>query len=511
MQTTVSLDVPIDVCHIITTLHKHGYEGYLVGGCVRDLLMNRTPSDWDVTTNASPENIQEIFDHTFYENDFGTVGVVNDSIGEQIASLPQDDVSRETLEKLKTVEVTPYRRELGYSDSRHPDQVVFTTDLSEDLSRRDFTINAMAYNPLNKELIDLHQGVQDLQKKEIKTVGNPDERFTEDALRLIRAVRFATQLGFHVSRETQESIKMFHVKLAKISQERIREEFNKIILSDQPREGLDLLKDLNLLPYVIPELLQCLGVEQNGSHVYDVYEHLLRTLQHAADKQWSLEIRLAALLHDISKPETRGWSQEKKDYTFYGHEVVGARESRKILKRLRYSKEIVSRVTLLVRWHMFFSDPDQITLSAVRRIIRNVGGGDQVWDLIKLRICDRIGMGRPKEEPYRLRQYEAMMEEAMRSPVSVRDLKINGDQIMAMFHVKPGKKIGWILHACMAETLHKPENNNFEYLVKHVSQLVEMSDQELETLYSQGKKAIDQAEEAELTEIRKKHRVGKRR
>ena len=251
-------------------------------------------------------------------------------------------------------------------------------------------------------------------------------------------------------------------------------------------------------------------MEQNGSHIYDVYEHLLRTLQHAADKNWPLEIRLAALFHDISKPETRRWSKEKGDYTFYGHEVVGAKKTKRILERMRYSKDNVSRVTLLVRWHMFFSDPDEITLSAVRRIIRNVGGSDQVWDLIKLRICDRIGMGRPKEKPYRLRQYEVMMEEAMRSPVSVRDLKITGDDIMQEFHVKPGKRIGWLLHACMRETLHKPENNNYEWLVKHVSRLNELSDEELEQLYWEGKEAIDEAEEAELAQIRRKHKVGRR-
>lgn len=515
MNTKISLDVPEPVMDVIQKISDHGYEAHLVGGCVRDLLMNRQPNDWDVTTNATPDNIQEIFEHTFYENNFGTVGVVNDRILEQIEVLKsQTDVSRETidaLEKLKTIEVTPYRIESTYSDSRHPDKVSFSNKLEDDLARRDFTVNALAFDPIKENLVDIYEGVRDLQDKIIRAVGNPDNRFNEDALRLLRAIRFATQLGFSVSRETQISIEKFHVKLKEISQERIRDEFNKIVMSNRPKDGIEMLRESELLKYVIPELMDAVGVEQNGSHVFDVYEHLVRTLQHAADKGWDLDIRLAALFHDISKPETRRWSKEKSDYTFYGHEVVGSKKTKKILQRLKYSNDIVSRVTLLVRWHMFFSDPDQISLTAVRRIIRNVGGGDRVWDLIKLRICDRIGMGRPKEKSYRLRQYEAMMDEAMRSPVSVKDLRINGDQIIEKFHVKPGRKIGWILHACMRETLHIPENNNYEWLVKHVSQLLEMSDEELESLYIQGKEAVDEAEEQELAQIRKKHKVGKRK
>lgn len=527
--STIKLAVPEEVQAITQALQDHDYEAYIVGGCVRDLLLGREPNDWDVTTNATPEEIQKIFNHTFYENQYGTVGVVNDEITDKIEEIKRDDVSRETsthsdeesannvsretlrkLEKLQVVEVTPYRTESQYSDSRRPDVIEFAQTLAEDLSRRDFTINAIAYNPQTGEVVDNYDGIQDLQAQTVATVGDASERFDEDALRLMRAIRFATQLGFNVSRETSDAIKKFHVKLSDISMERIRDEFNKILMSTSPRDGIELLREHDLLQHICPELLSAVGVEQNGSHVYDVYEHLLRTLQHAADKEWDLDIRVAALFHDISKPETRRWSKEKNDYTFYGHEVVGARVTNRILKRMKYPNEIVSRVTLLVRWHMFFSDPDEISLTAVRRIIRNVGGSDNVWELIKLRICDRIGMGRPKEKSYRLRQYEAMMDEAMRSPVSVKDLKINGDEIMEMFHVKPGKRIGWILHACMNETLHTPENNNKEFLVKHVTQLIDLPDEELETLYWQGKEAIDEAEEAELAAIRKKHKVAKR-
>ncbi len=520
----ITLTVPQEVQEIVTKLHKHNFEGYIVGGSVRDLLMNHQPKDWDITTNATPEDIQKIFNHTFYENQYGTVGVVNDEVSlkiqeieniEETSTCSEDsELNRyetlQNLKALKTIEVTPYRTESAYSDNRHPNEVSFVKTLSEDLSRRDFSINAMAYDPINQVLVDEHGGIKDLQSQTIRTVGNAEERFGEDALRLIRAVRFATQLGFNVSHETKEAIIKLSSNIKDISWERIRDEFNKILLSDKPKDGIELLKESGILEYVIPELVDCVGVEQNGAHVYDVYEHLLRTLQHAADKAWALDIRLSALLHDISKPETRRWSKEKNDYTFYGHEMAGSKKANKILKRLKYSNDIVSRVTLLVRWHMFFSDPDQISLTAVRRIIRNVGGGENVWELIKLRICDRIGMGRPKEKPYRLRQYEAMMDEAMRSPVSVQDLKINGDQLISKFHVKPGPKIGWILHACMCETLHTPENNNHEWLVKHVSQLLELEDSKLQELYLEGKEAINEAEEAELAEIRKKHKVAKR-
>lgn len=507
--TKIDLTIPEQVSRVTKQLQVSGYEAYLVGGCVRDLLLNREPNDWDVTTNATPEQIQSVFEHTFYENDFGTVGVVNDDIAAEL----ETDVSCETrkkLETIKVIEVTPYRTESAYSDSRRPDQVLFSEKLEDDLMRRDFTINAMCYNPQTQELVDMYGGVQDLQNKIIQTVGDPIERMQEDALRLMRAVRFATQLEFSVSHETSQVISDLSENLGKISNERIRDEFNKIIMSDSPKDGIELLREHNLLQFISPLLVDTVGCEQNGAHIYDVYEHLVRTLQHAADKKWPLEIRLAALFHDISKPSTRRFDKNKNDYTFYGHEVVGSRETRKILEKLKYPKDIVSHVTLLVRWHMFFSDPDEITLTAVRRIIRNVGGSESVWDLIRLRICDRIGMGRPKERSYRLRQYEVMMEEAMRSPISVKDLKISGDDLIEQFHMKPGKRIGWILHACMRETLHTPDNNNHEWLVKHVTRLQEMSDEELQNLYLQGKEAIDDAEEAELKEIRKKYKVGKR-
>ncbi len=522
--TKIDLPIPEEVSYVTKTLIESGYQAYFVGGCVRDLLLNKEPSDWDVTTNATPEQIQELFEHTFYENDFGTVGVVNDSVTEIINKLETEidydpssyeEVSDETLDLLKqkvtyetlqVVEVTPYRTESVYSDGRRPDSIEFSDTLEEDLKRRDFTMNALAFDPVSREITDLYGGIKDIQNKVINTVGDPNERFTEDALRILRAVRFAAQLGFTINKEVQDSIVTHKSSLSKISRERVRDEFTKMLLTNDPLQALFLAKDLHVLDFVSPDLSRGIGVTQNGAHVYDVFEHNVRTMQHGADKDWPLVIRLAGLFHDVSKPETRRYSKEKDDYTFYGHEVVGARVTKKALEDLKFSKKVVDKVTTLVRWHMFFSDPDQITLSAVRRIIRNVGP-DNVWDLIRLRICDRIGMGRPKEKSYRLRKYVSMMDEAMRSPISVKDLKLNGDEIMEMFGLKPGRQIGYLLKALMNITLETPENNNRDFLVQKVKEYLQLSEQELIALSEAGVDAIERAEAEEIRKIRRKHKV----
>ncbi len=522
--TKISLDIPAEVSYVTKTLQDAGYESYFVGGCVRDLLLEKIPNDWDVTTNATPEQIQELFEHTFYENDFGTVGVVNDDIVSQVTTLDEtivynpyayEEVSDETkeqlkektrLESLKVVEVTPYRTESIYSDNRRPDTIEFAKTLAEDLERRDFTINALAYDSVSQEIIDLYSGIQDLHQGVINTVGDADTRFQEDALRMMRAVRFSAQLSFTINKSVQESIQRNNQLLHKISRERIRDEFIKILNTKEPMNALILASELHVLDHISPHLSRGIGVKQNGAHIYDVFEHNIRTMQHGADKDWPMIIRLSGLFHDISKPETRRFSKEKNDYTFYGHEVVGARVTKKVLEDLKFPTKTVEKVTTLVRWHMFFSDPDQITLSAVRRIIRNVGP-DNVWDLIRLRICDRIGMGRPKAKSYRLRKYVSMMDEAMRSPISVKDLKLNGDEIMELFNLKPSKQIGYILKALMNITLETPENNNKEYLITQVTEYLKLSDKELQELAESGEKAIDQAEQEEIRKIRRKHKV----
>ncbi|MCK4386592.1 MAG: HD domain-containing protein [Candidatus Pacebacteria bacterium] len=495
----IKLKIPKEVSRVTQTLEKAGFEAYLVGGCVRDLLSDRKPKDWDITTNAKPENILELFEHTFYENEYGTVGVVSPETTK--------GVSGETLdETLKTIEITPYRLESKYSDSRHPDAVVFSDKLEDDLKRRDFTINAMAYSVSGETLVDLYNGQKDLKDKIIRAVGNPEDRFSEDALRLLRAVRLATELSFTIDNETEKAIVKQAKNLKNISQERIRDEFIKILMTDAPMDGLILTQKLGLLKYIIPELEKGMGEKQKGAHIYTIWEHNLRTLQHSADKNFPLHIRLASLLHDIAKPHTKRWHKEKKEWTFYGHDVVGKRVSREILERLRFPKQTIEIVTKLVRNHLFFSDIDKITLSAVRRIICNVGP-ENVWDLMKLRTCDRIGMGRPKEKPYRLRKYMAMIEEAMKAPVSVKMLKIDGKRLMDVSGETPGPKIGFVLNALLEDVLDDPALNTTKYLEKRAQELIKLPENELKALGEKGKEKKEREEEKEIKAIRARHWV----
>jgi len=503
METKIDLDskIPSEVSHVTETLEKAGFEAFLVGGCVRDLVMDRIPKDWDVTTNAKPEQIIELFKKTVYENDFGTVMVIN------------EDVTHETL---RQIEVTPYRTEGGYTDFRHPDQVKFGQNLEEDLKRRDFTINAMAYSASNGQCIvkDIFGGLKDIQDKTIRTVGEADKRFTEDALRMLRAVRFASELNFSISTETMESIiKNAHL-IQKISAERIRDEFTKIILSPNGSAGITMLQKLGLLQYIIPELEDGIGVDQSGEHAYDVWTHALYSMQHAIDKNYPLEIRLAALFHDIGKPKSRRRREiksardaAKKEYTFYGHEVIGARMTRKIMERLKFTRDEINLVEKLVRHHMFFSDTEVITLSAVRRIIAKIGK-ENIWALMNVRECDRVGTNK-KETSYRLRKYFAMIEEALRDPISVSQLKVDGNYLIDTLGIAPGPRMGWILNALLEEVLDDPSKNTVEHLSELVQSLNALGDGELKALGERGKEKKEALEEEEVEKLHKKHGVRK--
>lgn len=484
-------DIPVTIKNIANQLEKSGFEAYLVGGCVRDLLLNRTPKDWDFTTNATPEQIQSIFPDSFCNNDYGTVGVKNEN---------------ETNETLQVVEITPYRSEEGYSDARRPDKVTFGVSLAEDLARRDFTVNAIAFRITDGELVDLYDGINDLRSKRLKTVGNPDQRFGEDALRMMRAVRLATELGFFIENETINGIVRNAGLLQKIAIERINIEFIRIIDSNDPMQGIIFLEKLDLLKYILPELRDAVGCEQGGIHAYDVFEHLLRTLQAAADKGFSTEMRLAALLHDIGKPATRRTGGKNKHFTFFGHEVVGAKMTKVILKRLKYPRESSEIIEKLVRWHMFFADTEEITLSAVRRTITRVGE-DQIQNLLNLRVCDRIGTGRPKEQPFRFRKYKAMVDEALRDPISVKMLKINGNRIMELTGEKPSRKLGYVLNALLEEILTDTSKNEEKYLEKRVLELFKLPEAELMVLAEAGRKKQSEEEREVLRKIAIEHKV----
>ena len=536
--------IPQEVSYVTETLEKAGFEAYLVGGCVRDLLMDKEPKDWDITTNAKPDQIIGLFEKTVYENTFGTVGVVvsretnDDNVSCDLSVLQNNQNRTETFvlkdinHKLKPktciIEVTPYRTEAKYSDFRHPDEVVFSDKLEDDLKRRDFTVNAMALSSKGR-LVDLFNGIKDIEDKTLQTVGEADDRFNEDALRMLRAVRFAVQLDFSVSYNVSESILKNSNLIKKISEERIRDEFIKIIMSENPSVGIVMLQKFNLLKNIIPELEEGINCEQGGEHIYDVWNHLLHALQHSADKNWPLEIRLSALFHDIGKPKSRRFAETgtgkgktlgiqkglalkspsslKKKYTFYGHEVVSARMTKRILERLKFSKKEIELVENLVRNHMFFSDTEQITLSAVRRIITKVGK-DNIWSLMNVRECDRVGM-KKKEAPYRLRKYFAMIEEALHDPISVGQLKIDGEFMIKDIGIKPGPRMGWILHALLEEVLEDPKKNTVEYLKDKVVELDKLTDVKLRTLGEKGKEKKEDLEEEEVLKLHQRHGVHK--
>jgi poly(A) polymerase/tRNA nucleotidyltransferase (CCA-adding enzyme) len=322
----------------------------------------------------------------------------------------------------------------------------------------------------------------------------------------MRAVRIASVLNFSIDPTTQEAIGTHASELQHIAKERIRDEFTKLIDSKHPMAGMFLMERLGILREIIPEFEPAISMEQNQAHAFTVWEHLLRSLQYTADKGLPLHVKLAAVFHDIGKAYTREWSQKKKDWTFHGHEVVGARMTRSILERLKFDKITVSRVTKLVRWHMFFSDTDQITHSAVRRMVRNVGK-ENVEDLLALRRADRIGTGRPKESPYRLRKYEAMIDEVLRDPISVGMLNITGDDIMELTESKPGAHIGHILYALLDEVLDDPKKNDAEYLKKRSVELYNLDPEELAGLGRKGRETQETEDERIVDTIRAKHSV----
>jgi poly(A) polymerase/tRNA nucleotidyltransferase (CCA-adding enzyme) len=484
MKNSTKFTIPEEVKGISRGLKAAGFEAWLVGGSVRDLILGKEPKDWDLTTNATPEEIQKLFPDSFYENDFGTVGVKTETIG--------------------VIEVTPYRLESGYSDARHPDKVEWATRVEEDLARRDFTINAIALDMETGEIRDPYAGEKDIERKVVRTVGAPGDRFSEDALRMLRALRLAAELGFALDSDTQSAIGEHANLLEKISKERIRDEFIKMVMSETPAVALDMAARIGLLYFISPEFEKGIGVEQNKAHAYTVWEHLLRSLNHAAAKGYPLHVRLAALMHDIAKPHTKRMKEGQA--TFYGHEVVGARLAKKILEDLKFPKETIEKVYRLVRWHMFFSDTEQITLSAVRRMVRNVSP-ELIWDLMDVRAADRIGTGRPKESPYRLRKYHAMVEQVMRDPISVKQLVVDGADVMRLTDAPGGPHVGFILEILLAEVLEKPELNTKEYLEQRVKDLYALAPEELKKQGIAARNSNEGEEEKEVEKIKGEYKV----
>ncbi len=487
--------VPKEVKETAAMLSQAGYRAYLVGGCVRDVLLKRDPKDWDIATDARPEEIQKTFPENVYENDFGTVGIKTKS---------EDP-------RLRIVEVTTFRIESDYSDKRHPDAVRFAKTIEEDLSRRDFTINAMAINPEardkksgTEEIVDPYGGQKDLKNKVIRTVGDPRKRFEEDALRLMRAVRFAVELGFEVEPATLRAMKEHAGLLEMISKERIRDELIKIVMTPRAAEGIILLEDTGLLPHVIPELKEGVGCGQNKHHIYTVFDHNVRALNYTAEKHYSLEVRLAALLHDVGKPRTK--RGEGPDSTFYNHEGVGARMTAKIMDRLRVPKETAERVIHLVRYHLFYYNVGEVTEAGVRRFIQRVGE-EYIDDLFKVREADRIGSGVPKAVPYKLRHLRFMMEKVKRDPIHPKMLKMKGDTVMELLHIPPGPKVGQLLSVLLEEVLDDPSLNTEQYLHARVKELAVHPEKELKALAERAREKKEEFESGIEEDIKKKYFV----
>ncbi len=438
---------PQSAKHIIDILTKAGYQAYAVGGSVRDILMDRPTQGWDFTTNAIPEEILKLFPDSFYDNQFGTVGI----------KMPDTDI----------YEVTTYRSEKGYKDHRHPDVVLWGKSIKEDLSRRDFTINAIAYN--GKEFVDPYHGQEDLKNKIIRAVGIPEKRIEEDALREMRAVRIASELGFMIEPETLGAIKANAHRITDISAERIHDELLRILASPFAADGILLLKQTGLLKIIIPELDSAFAIGQKSParhHIYDVGTHSVMALKFCPSKD--PVVRLATLLHDIGKVPTYK-VDDKGIVTFYNHEMVSTKLAKHILARLRFSNKDTEKILTLIRWHQFTVDERQ-TDSALRRFVRHVGK-ENLADMLALRIGDRLGGG-AAETSWRMELFKKRLEEIQKQPFTVADLKIDGFDVMKILNVKPGPIIGKTLNDLFSEVESGKLKNERGALLARLSSLL---------------------------------------
>lgn len=525
------MEIPNEIIEITNRLGSAGFSAYLVGGCVRDLLIGREPDDWDITTNATPEEIQKVFPDSFYANKFLTVTVKTAS---ENPALTQ-------------VEITTFRQEGGYRDMRHPDEVKPAKTLEEDLARRDFTVNAMALSLTetddlqpttdNYKIIDPFNGRADIDAKLIRAVGKPEERFEEDALRMMRAVRIAGKLGFSIEEKTGEAIQKHAGLLRVIAKERVRDEFVKIIEEKNPKTSIEMLGNMKLLSHIVPELEEGIGLEQRGPHKYPIYEHNLRAVQYAADQNYPAHVRLAALFHDIAKPRTRVWDEKGNHWTFYGHDVVGAKMTYQILTRLRFNAEEAKAIANLVRWHLFSyklrrdaqyqkdlaamgedptakdiedseEDMQETSDAAIRRLISRVGR-EAIYDLVQVRICDRIATGVPKAVPYRLRHFQFRVEKTLREgeATNIKMLAVRGEDVMRELGILQSPRVGHVLNTLLEEVLDEPAKNTKEVLTARMRELNALSDEELKKLREQAQGRVTEIEEKREAEIKKKYHV----
>ncbi len=436
---------------------EKGFQAYLVGGAVRDLILKKPCSDWDVATNATPEQVMSMFKFVV------PTGIAHGTV---------------TVHFYKTeIEVTTFRTESEYSDGRHPDKIAYASTIEEDLSRRDFTMNAIAVNLRNGKICDPFGGRKDIRKKVIRTVGIPNERFMEDGLRPIRALRFASQLNFSIEKDTFSEIFKPDVqkKITSISIERFRDEFLKMLKSEKPSVGLKLMEETGILKLFIPEFEICRGCIQGdgrGFHDFDVMDHLIYACDGAPKNNY--KVRLAALFHDIGKPSCKRVIENEKEgqlYTFYNHDNEGAKITEKILRRLKFSNEEIADVSHLVKNHMFHYESSWSD-AAVRRFIVRVGL-QYMDDLFDLRVADVFGMHNNQVNLRNSTTSENILELKERiekitekqNALSLKDLCVNGKDLMDI-GIPSGKKIGVVLNELFEAVLEDPEMNNREKLLK---------------------------------------------
>jgi len=441
----MKVQLPNKVEKVLEIFEKEGFEIYIVGGAVRDLITKRPVDDWDFTTNATPKQIQKLLPDSFYDNKFGTIGISYDDFENPF-------------------EITTFRTEHGYSDARRPDKVKWGKTLEQDLKRRDFTINALALQKVNGDhkIVDNFDGEKDLKNKLIRAVGDANKRFSEDALRMMRAVRIAAELGFTIEEKTFEAIKKNVALIGKIARERIKDELFKLLASPNPYDGMMLFRNSGLMVEILPELEKTFGVEQKSPgrhHIHDVGTHSMLSLKNC--KSGDPLVRFATLIHDIGKPQT--YRKLKTGViTFYNHEIVSTTIAKKIAERLRFSNKETGRLIKLVRWHQFTVDEKQ-TDKAIRRFIKRVGI-ENVQDMLDLRTGDRLGGG-ARETSWRLEEFKKRLVEVQKQPFTVRDLKIKGNDVMKELNIKPGPKVGEILNKLFEEVEDKKIPNEKRKLI----------------------------------------------
>ena len=438
--------LPEKVQYILHTLEEAGFEAYAVGGCVRDSLLGREPDDWDITTSARPQQVKAVFPRTIDTGiQHGTVTVMMGKEG---------------------FEVTTYRIEGEYEDSRHPKEVIFTANLVEDLKRRDFTINAFAYND-RSGIVDAFDGMTDLQNGIIRCVGEAKERFTEDALRMMRAVRFSAQLGYSIEEKTKEAIIELAPNLKNISAERIQVELVKLLQSPHP-DYVRIAYDLGITKVILPEFDRAMETPQNNPHhVYNVGEHLLHTLLYVRPDR---SLRIAALLHDIAKPDTEETDSDGISH-FHGHAEAGEEKAAAILRRLKFDNDTISKVKKYVKYHDYKIEARP---RAVRRALHKIGK-EYFEQILELKQADMLAQStyQREEKEENLRQVRALYEEILRKEecVSLKELALTGKDLMEL-GVPQGKQLGMILQQLLEDVLENPEHNTREYLVTLVRQKI---------------------------------------